>query len=374
MGQTLRAAALAVVLAACPPVPVSDAGVDAGSAADRHCTKYSEASCTRLAACGTAEPSQSASCEERAFDGCHATIAPRSRAGATLIEPGATEACLTAIANAPCIFVESIARSNCVFAPGTRVPAGVPGSPCETWESCLEGICAPPSSGPSRCGVCSAAARVGERCGACDPRVAFCSGASTCDAYFLDGAACVRLEQCQSRICNLRQRCGPAQRGERCRSEFECSRDDFCFALVPNQVPGSCQPRVELGAPCPNAPWDATGGCAQGSWCLDGSCVAPDAGSLADGAQCSNHVQCVEGAVCEGLAAFQFGRCATPRLNGPCVAGFCPAEGRCINVSSGASCRPLKGLDEPCTLEDPRWDDCRVGLAAGTACTAKRCV
>lgn len=155
----------------------------------------------------------------------------------------------------------------------------------------------------------------------------------------------------------------PRSGGGGCRSESECSQEDFCLDLIPNQVTGSCRPRMELGAACSTAPWDSRGGCAQGSWCLDGSCAVPAIGSLAVGAECSNQVQCVEGAVCERLRPFQFGRCASPRVNGPCLEGFCPADSRCMSVSGSASCLPLGGLHDPCTVADRRWDNCKIGLA-----------
>ncbi|MDP1822578.1 MAG: hypothetical protein Q8L48_05030 [Archangium sp.] len=357
-----------MLFAACPPPPGSDAGVDAGSPAERHCASYAEALCARLAACGTAEPGQRVACEARAFTLCDGTIGPASRAGATRVEVGATETCLAAIANAPCLFVDSSAWSSCLYGPGTRAPAGTPGTRCENADSCLEGVCGPPVSG--RCGVCSPATAIGERCGTCDPQVAFCSLSGVCTAYLPDGVACVRADHCQSRVCTLAQRCGTSAQGEPCRSEFECAPSDFCSNLVLNQVPGQCQPRTDAGTACQYQLWDSAGGCARGTWCLDGRCVAPAAGSLADGAECSSHLQCAEGAACDGLfGVFSYGRCSTPQLGGPCVAEaqFCPPNGRCIDAPDGGSCRPLRGLDEPCTLEDTRWDDCKVGLACGSA-------
>lgn len=360
-----------MVFAGCPLPPVCDAGldagVDAGSPAERHCAAYAEALCARLAACGTAEPGQRVACEARAFTACDGTIGPASRAGATRIEPGATETCVAAIANVPCLFVEFGASSSCLYAPGLRGPAAAAGTRCEASE-CVEGVCGPPIT--ARCGVCSPATPIGERCGTCDPRVAFCSATGVCEAYLLDGVACVRADHCLSRVCNPAQRCGASARGEPCRSELECAPADFCGNLVPNQVPGTCQPRTDAGAVCLYQRFDSAGGCARGTWCLDGRCVTPAAGTLAEGAECSSHLQCAVGAACDGLfGAFEYGRCSTPRLGGPCVAEaqFCPADGRCIDAPDGGSCRPLRGLDEPCTLEDTRWDDCRVGLACSSA-------
>ena len=367
-----------LVFTACPPMSSTDAGIDAGRDAgsddERHCRSYAETSCARSIACGNAEPSERANCEALALKVCDSAIGAPSRAGVTRVSPQATASCVEQLTNAPCLFVEGIGSSACLYAPDAHLAAGVIGSPCEG-ESCLEGTCGP--SGTSSCGSCTATAAIGAPCGLCDSRVAFCSNTNVCEAYRDDGANCMRGDQCRAKVCNLSGHCGVVPRGDACRLELECGEQDFCLGLVINQVPGRCQPRTAAGASCSRQEWDSAGGCALGSWCLDNRCVSPAAGSLSEGAECSSHLQCGPSAVCAGLfGVFSKGRCTSPMVGGPCIDDqqFCPPGARCIDTPAGASCRPLRGLSEACTTEDSRWDDCRVGLAcgAGQRCEALR--
>lgn len=369
--RLIRALA-AILLSACPlsvgPDAGVDGGADAGLSAQGYCVAFAEASCARLIACGIAESAQRATCETLAVSRCEGAVGRSVQAGATRLADGALANCQAAAASAPCLLAElNIARA-CLYGPETRLPAGALGARCERWETCLEGTC---DARGAACGVCTATSAIGAPCGSCDPREAFCNPTGTCERYRMDGAPCMQAQQCLSRICSPLGQCGSGQRGDSCRFEGDCPASDFCLGVdFEPTTAGVCQPRTVAGAACQFQRWDSAGGCALGTWCLDGRCISPDAGAVAEGGTCSAPWHCSEGAGCLGLyGPYEYGHCFTPQVGGGCsqAAELCPAGARCILRADGGVCLALRGLDEPCTLEDSRWDDCRVGLACGSA-------
>ncbi len=378
-------AVAAIFLSGCPPTIGRDAGLnglsDGGMSGHGYCVGYAAAACARLLACGIAESGQVASCETLAMTRCNGAVTRSVEAGATRLADDALAKCQAAAAAAPCLLAEANIDRACLYGPGTRLPAGALGGKCEGWETCVEGTC---DTSDSICGVCTASAAVDAPCGSCDPREAFCSPTGACERFRMDGAPCMRGDQCLSHTCSPLGRCGPVQRGDSCRFEGDCPASDFCSGvdLEPTN-PGVCQPRTATGAACQHQRWDSAGGCELGTWCLDGRCVNPMAGTVNEGGTCSAPWQCGEGAGCLGLyAPFEYGHCITPQLNQACsqAAELCPGGARCILRADGGICLPLRGLGEPCTREDSRWDDCRVGLACsnsadgGRACAPLRAI
>ncbi len=150
------------------------------------------------------------------------------------------------------------------------------GSPCNSDEQCMSGICG--TSGTGHC--CTAACDpIGDPCGAAD-----CGLNGACvfpDSACGDSASCVNATL-TSNYCNGMGECGSGPEADACPDHLVCEDANNCWA--------SCGSNDTTG--------DAR--CTQGWWC-DGAACQP--ASVIPGFPCSRGAQCASG-VCTALGCF----------------------------------------------------------------------
>lgn len=435
----------------CTPAPTPDGGEDAGTDAGRSdagadggqedagepdggigeavfCPTLAQARCDRELDCDLLDLAQLPTCVARLTAACRDDFR-RVDAGAATFDPPAAATCLAALPAWRCIQGPLSLPDACAF---HRVfdPAGQPGTACVDSGDCVQGFC---FGTASECRTCRDFAGLSQPCSTtdkrCDPLAQYCPPASiprTCAALLADGAPCGSSLECATAWCNYSadvpdagpDRCGRLPLDAGCGDPSDCVPGAWCrgYAWSGSAVtPGTCAPRLALGAPCANLPDDD--GCLEPATCLGGTCAAPAPYSLDAGAECETLSHCQEPLYCRGYEALQpdggrslrSGTCA-PRLGPGAACSFttyvdtdcgegatCGASGRCVLRGSAdagcqaryecrdflacpnstARCAPYLALGQPCDSA-PTAAPCADGYCgeaapdAGTTCLGPR--
>lgn len=313
--------------------------------------------CERAIRCGAIAPAQRAECLKG--EGASRLtlvwgfrdmlrIGELAAAGRLVPIPGADQACLEYLSQAPCRIDLARARQGCG---GGGVPPGLgpgvrPGGACVRSDECIDGHC---TAAAGCTGVCVARVPLGGDC----------SQSPIC----AEGSFCWQ-GQCRAR----------ADVGEVCEGHWQWCKDGlFCDGYAPATRdehfprparPGRCSAGRRLGEPC--ALPDSGG--------FDSNCAAPlvcdwgrdrpvCAEALPEGAECRALDVCGDGLVCAGLvlggihpaggryAARRPGRCARARDEGaPCdpdaFVDGCAASMRCD--AARRVCRSTGHEGDPC--------------------------
>lgn len=349
----------------------ADAGLTPAQTIAAVCERVHERICAGLVACSCpldVRGLDPATCARTRADECIAGISPRITPDLEAGRVIATEAALTACADA----IDAMA-AECKTAPDS-LPAecrllftdvAALGAPCNVTGGGLlycaggAGVCAP---GPNDRIVCTALPGGGGQC----------LGELCATGFVCNGGTCV----------------APVAEDSACSAPFVCADD-----LVCNTATLTCEAPGSTGATCV-----ATEDCAIGLYCEEGACTQ----GVALGGECRNTRTCgadraclraPETRVCTdpvGLGdACEFGTCTAPLVCGeaglcvalpvedePCLLGECAAGLACEDLTQ--TCQPLPGEGETCFMGstfcaaglgcDFSSNTCRPGGGDGTEC------
>lgn len=340
-------------------------------------------------ACGYLDPAQRDDALLDARNSCNSRLAFLD-AGSVTFSESAASACLARY-DGGCTDVTLAPYPECNLA-RMFLPAGVLGASCGSLNDCVNGACVGTAQ---TCAACAPYRQTGDLCDfgrACDPASSFCSfipapdGGRRCKSALDAGAFCFEFNSCKGGSClplvDGGRACGPLPLGSACpavdNSDFVyCGAANYCRGLRSATSPGTCTPRLSLGATCTDEALDD--GCPAGASCLDGVCTRA-AYSRTRGQTCDGRGQCVITDSCDvetargaDGGAIRDGHCvARPGLDAGCFRGECAPSLTCIR---DVCALPRRALD-PCELSfEPCQNSLRcvqVQSDAGFVCLPRR--
>lgn len=389
------------------PTDAGTAPTDAGTFVDANqfCDLWAAAYCDREARCLFLDSAQNTTCLARVKDAC-ATYQRFVTAGVYRYDTAVGAACINATGNLACAVGRGFTGGALNFDLGQGpaacdpllVGVGVAGTPCTSTADCAAGFTCPAANGSTACRACTAIPSIGQVCNPvlntpcfnascrsagdggnecfayalagqpctatsqCDPATTTScgplpsdGGARLCVSKETDGITCASSATCLTGYCNAGNRtdagvrtCGTVADGRACGSANDCVSGSFCEGLVVNSRPGTCRPRLALGAPCTiTRAGDGNDGCAEGGACFDGVCK-PRANLQQVGQQCrSTTADCANGGYCPNLPNDGgYPSCLAQGLAGAnCGSSAeCQPGLRCTNNT----CQPLSSAGQPC--------------------------
>ena len=363
-------AALAALASGCPHAP--DPGSDAGPLPADY-DRFISAYCAYGERCAPSFGrawADAAACEAwaRSTFGC---IAGTYAYGFELtVDAAAVDACVAALAAAPCDDAVSIDPACADFLALEPQGSAAEGEACDENFACAPALYCRIQYGI--CSICVRPAELGEPCNAVRCAAGLhCDGATvSCAAPSPPGAPCVEAADCDSGACAGSICAAAVPRGD------PCAPGDACAGLLAC-IAGTCADRLPGGAACA-----ADDDCFVDHWCTGGTCT-PIAACAAQplGQRCDPDalIGCAAGAFCD-LMNVAGPVCQVATAPGAlCSASDeCGAGARCEMAAGGFVCAAYAREDEPCQSDFDCAGDlfctaadlCALPGAAGAACTA----
>jgi hypothetical protein len=353
--RTVMRRLLPLLLAACPPPAVPDAGVTL----EQFCARTADAECNYLVRCGEYSDGRVCLALYAQQGDCTRQLRSAIDAGRLSYDSVRTGQCLDALLTAPCTGLTTQPACDGALTGLAGIDGGcasdmecIDSAYCRLPRGTCRGVCLPrveagqPNSNGAKCvkgtapyqGLCVPEVPVGQGCTAPDGGFVTlpCAAPATCATRYEDDGG-------RSTICAVH-----SDPGMPC-SDFDAGRigcSQFAVCSPSTQI---CQALLMPGADCSKS---VGGRCQLDLWCNTGL-DAPVCEKVSDtGGLCLSDESCLDGLCDGGHPSTDGGRpilgaCVPrPRLNEPCSAPVCEAglycetsQHRCLDLlSDGMSC------------------------------------